>query len=728
MEKRIRELEEMITSLEEINRVLMDRVERSIDSAGSAFSLFETNILLQQRIGQRTEELERSNLKLQAEIAERKRAELELRESQIRFQDIALSTSDWLWEVDAKGTYTFCSERVENVLGYTPQEIIGKTPFDLMPPEEAEKIGRLFREIAAARAPIIDLENWNLHKDGHLVCLLTNGIPVSDAQGDLIGYRGADKDITERKRAEATLRESEERLRILFDNLTIGVYRTTPEGKILFANPALLRSLGCHSFEELAARNLEEEGFHPTYPRQEFKERIERDGEIRGLESAWKTEDDSLRYFRENAHTVRGADGKTLYYEGTVEDITERMQAEEEKRKLEAQLRQAQKMEAIGTLAGGIAHDFNNILMAMLGCTDMAMYDIPRDSMAYANLQEVLKAGLRAKDLVLQILTFSRQMEQERQLVAVAPVIKETLRLLRASLPTTIEIRQNIANDCGAVLADPTQVQQVIMNLCTNAFHAMREHGGVLEVNAGVIEVDTEFAWSRPNLNKGPHIRITVSDTGHGMDRATQERIFEPFFTTKPVGEGTGMGLATVHGIVTSHNGTISVYSEVGKGTTFQVYLPQIRSTAPFEASKAEPVVKGKESILFVDDELSLVRIGRQMLERLGYNVTVRTSSVEALELFRARPERFDLVITDMTMPNMTGVELAEELMRIRPDIPMILVTGFSEAVTPEKAKQMGIREFVMKPIISRDLSKVIRRVLDQEEKEELEPSLAFSS
>jgi len=602
MEKRIRELEETIASLEEINRVLMERVERSIDSAGSAFSLFETNILLQQRIGQRTEELERSNLKLQAEIAERRRAELELRESQIRFQDIALSTSDWLWEVDAKGTYTFCSEKVENVLGYTPQEIIGKTPFDLMPSEEAEKIGRLFQRIAATKAPIIDLENWNLHKDGHLVCLLTSGIPVLNVQGDLIGYRGADK------------------------------------------------------------------------------------------------------------------------------DITERMQAEAEKARLEAQLRQAQKMEAIGTLAGGIAHDFNNILMAMLGCTDMAMYDIPRDSMAYANLQEVLKAGLRAKDLVLQILTFSRQMEQERRLVSVASVIRETLRLLRASLPTTIEIRQNIASDCGAVLGDPTQIQQVIMNLCTNAFHAMREQGGVLEVNASVIEVDTEFARSRPNLNKGSHIRITVSDTGHGMERATQERIFEPFFTTKPIGEGTGMGLATVHGIVTSHSGAISVYSEVGKGTTFQVYLPQIRSTAPLEASEAEPVVKGKESILFVDDELPLVRIGRQMLERLGYKVTVRTSSVEALELFRARSERFDLVITDMTMPNMTGVELAEELMRIRPDIPMILVTGFSEAVTPEKAKQMGIREFIMKPIMSRDLSKVIRHVLDQEEKEELEPSLAFSS
>ncbi|MBM3324686.1 MAG: PAS domain S-box protein, partial [Calditrichaeota bacterium] len=466
MEERIRELEETISSLEEINRVLMDRVERSIDSAGNAFSLFETNILLQQRIHQHTEELERSNLKLQAEISERKRVEHELRESQARFQDIALSTSDWFWEVDADGVYTFCSEKVEIVLGYKSEEIIGKTPFDLMPPEEAERIGRLFQAIAAAKSPIVDLQNWNLHKDGHWVCLLTNGIPLLDAQGNLAGYRGADK------------------------------------------------------------------------------------------------------------------------------DITERMRAEQDREKLEAQLRQAQKMEAIGTLAGGIAHDFNNILMAMLGCTDMAMYDIPRDSPAYANLEEVLKAGMRAKDLVLQILTFSRQMEQERQPVAAPPLVTETLKLLRASLPSTVEIRQRIESNCGAVMAGPTQIQQIIMNLCTNAYHAMRDRGGILEVKVGVVEVDVEFARIHPNLSQGPHVRLTVSDTGHGMDRATQERIFDPFFTTKGVGEGTGMGLATVHGIVTSLGGAVTVYSELGKGSTFQVYLPQLRSGSPLELSSVEPVPK----------------------------------------------------------------------------------------------------------------------------------------
>jgi PAS domain S-box-containing protein len=720
-EEQIREFEEAISSLEEINRVLMERVERSTDSAGSAFSLFETNILLQQRVHQHTDELEQSNLKLQAEISERKRVESELRESHARFRDIALSTSDWLWEVDAQGRYTFCSEKVESVLGYTPQEIMGKTPFDLMSPGDAERISRQFKNLAAERAPIVDLENWNVHKDGHSVCLLTSGIPILDAQGNLMGYRGTDKDITERKRAEAALRESEERLRILFDNLTIGVYRTTPDGRVLTANAALVKMLGFSSFEELAARNLETDGFGPINPRSHFKQLVEQKGLIRGLESAWHMHDGRVIYVRENARVVRGKNGEILCYEGTVEDISERLRIEEEKRKLETHLRQAQKMEAIGTLAGGIAHDFNNILMAMLGCTDMAMYDIPRDSAAYANLEEVLKAGLRAKDLVLQILTFSRQMEQERQPVAVPLIVKEALKLIRASLPVTIEIRHSIENECGAVLGDATQIHQVIMNLCTNAYHAMRDKGGILEVKVESFEVDAEFARAHANLREGQYVRIVVSDTGHGMDKATQERIFEPFFTTKGVGEGTGMGLATVHGIVSSYRGTISVYSELGKGTTFQIYLPQIRRATLLETSPENSPAKGQETILFVDDEVGLTRIGQQMLERMGYNVTTRTSSIEALELFRARPVRFDLVITDMTMPNMTGIELAEELIRIRRDLPIILVTGFSETVTPEKVKKLGIREFIMKPIISRDLGRVIRKVLDESNDKEKE-------
>lgn len=266
-------------------------------------------------------------------------------------------------------------------------------------------------------------------------------------------------------------------------------------------------------------------------------------------------------------------------------------------------------------------------------------------------------------------------------------------------------------------MADPTQVHQVLMNLCSNAHHAMREKGGILEVELKSVDVDADFAVLVPNLREGPYVRLTLSDTGHGMDRPTMERIFEPFFTTKAVGVGTGMGLATVHGIVTSHNGAITVYSEPGKGTTFHVYLPRLESKAPDAPLQVESIPTGKERILFVDDEASLARLGKQMLERLGYDVTARTSSVEALEAFRAKSDKFDLVITDQTMPNITGMELAEEMMRIRPDIPIILATGFSETISPERAKQLGIREYIMKPVAARELAQVTRQVLDEMEK-----------
>ncbi len=397
--------------------------------------------------------------------------------------------------------------------------------------------------------------------------------------------------------------------------------------------------------------------------------------------------------------------------QGILRDITER-------KRLEAQLHQAQKMEAIGTLAGGIAHDFNNILMAMLGYAEMAKIDLMEGTPARGDMEEVLKAGRRAKDLVRQILAFSRQIDQERQPVQLHHVIKEALKLLRASLPTTIEIRQNIDTDCGAVLADPTQIHQVLMNLCGNAHHAMREKGGILGVELTSLDVDADQAMLVPNLRAGPYVRLTVSDTGHGMDRATMERIFEPFFTTKAVGEGTGMGLATVHGIVTSHNGAITVYSEPGDGTTFHIYLPRLESKVQDAQPQPEAVPTGKERILFVDDEASLARLGKQMLERLGYDVTARTSSVEALEAFRAKSDMYDLVITDQTMPNITGLELAEEMMQIRPDIPVILATGFSETISPEKAKQHGIREYIMKPIAARELAVITRQVLDEIEKE----------
>ena len=295
-------------------------------------------------------------------------------------------------------------------------------------------------------------------------------------------------------------------------------------------------------------------------------------------------------------------------------------------------------------------------------------------------------------------------------------IVKEALKLLRASLPTTIEIRQEIDPDCGTILADPTQIHQVVMNLCTNAYHAMRENRGIMDVRLCVVDLDAHRVATRSANHNGGFVELMISDTGRGMDEATLERVFEPFFTTKDVGEGSGMGLAIVHGIVASHDGTITVTSKPGKGTAFHVYLPRIGSEPTAEPVVVESVLRGKERILFIDDEESLAEIGKLNLERFGYHVTSRTNSLEALKLFVGDPERFDLIITDQTMPHMTGIDLAMQALRIRPEIPIILTTGFSETVTPEASEKLGIRRLIMKPLNPDDLARTIRKVLDGNE------------
>ena len=514
----------------------------------------------------------------------------------------------------------------------------------------------------------------------------------------------------EHKETENALRESEAKYRSLIQNSNDAIYLLV-EGKFEIINRRFSEMFGVTSEEvREPSFNFLQMVAPRSHPLLDERMRMAQRGEVPPprYEFTALTKDGREVEVETSVSRIPYRGGTAT--QGILRDITDR-------KRLEAQLRQAQKMEAIGTLAGGIAHDFNNILMAMLGYAEMAKIDLPEGTVARSDLEEVLKAGGRARDLVRQILAFSRQIDQERQPVQLHPVIKEALKLLRASLPATIEIQQNIDTDCGVVLADPTQIHQVLMNLCSNAHHAMRDKGGILEVELKSVDVDADFAVLIPNLREGPYVRLTVSDTGYGMDRATMERIFEPFFTTKAVGEGTGMGLATVHGIVTSHNGAITVYSEAGKGTTFHVYLPRLESKAPDAPLQVESIPTGKERILFVDDEASLARLGKQMLERLGYSVTTRTSSVEALEAFRAKSDMFDLVITDQTMPNITGMELAEEMMRIRPDIPIILATGFSETISPEKAKRLGIREYIMKPVAARELAIITRQVLDEMEK-----------
>ncbi len=403
-------------------------------------------------------------------------------------------------------------------------------------------------------------------------------------------------------------------------------------------------------------------------------------------------------------------------YKGKVEK--ERKQAEKDRAKLEDQLRQSQKMESIGTLAGGIAHEFNNILGIIVGNTELALNDVPEWNQARHNLGEVMKASLRARDVVKQILDFSRQRKQESKPIRITPVWEESLKLLRASIPTTVEILQNFSAHDDTIRGDTAQIRQILMNLCANAAHAMREKGGVLEVSLENIELNQDAPALHPDLTAGNYVLLTVSDTGHGIAPEIVGRIFDPYFTTKKVGEGTGMGLSVALGIVSNHGGAIRVESGRGQGSTFQVFLPLLPEEANLESEvEAEtimPLLKGNERVLFVDDEKALTDLAERVLSHCGYHVTVRTSSVEALEAFRAEPDKFDLVVTDMTMPNMTGMDLSQELLRLRPDISIILCTGFSDMVTEEKAKQMGIKAFVMKPVALRKIAQTIRQVLDR--------------
>ncbi len=389
----------------------------------------------------------------------------------------------------------------------------------------------------------------------------------------------------------------------------------------------------------------------------------------------------------------------------------EEIKAETEiRRTLEDKLRQSQKMEAIGTLAGGIAHDFNNILAGVIGFTEMAIEDLPPDSATHHRLSLVLKAGKRAKDLVKQILTFSRQTEQEMKEVAVRDIIHEALGLLRPALPSTIEIRTNITAARDTVLADPVQLHQVIMNLCTNAAHAMKNKRGYLEIAL----TNTDIPEQHPlEMAPGPYVRISVSDTGCGMTKDMMERIFDPFFTTKGPGEGTGLGLSVVHGIVTQHKGWITVSSKPDEGTTLDVYLPRIERSPSSDMTTPKTGKGGEERILFVDDEEMLVEMNHQRLEKLGYIVTSSTSSLQALDIFKANPHQFDLVITDYTMPHMTGLELANELLKIQPNLPVILCSGLHEIIASPPHAQNQIRAFIPKTATKKELAEIVRNVLN---------------
>jgi len=637
------------------------------------------------------------------DITERKNAEQRLRESEEKFRVLFESANDAivLWDEEH---FIDCNRKALEMFGIESKEQIMGRPFSIASPLY-QPSGRLSEEVARERIKTAQegtpqFYEWqHLRRDGSVLEAEIN-LHAVDLQGKKL-VQAIVRDVTERKRAEEVL----QRLSLALEQAAEEIIITDPDGVIEYVNPAFEKITG-YSRQEAIGRTprLVKSGVHDRAFYERLWGTIKR-GEIwtgritnRHKKGMLIQEDATISPIVSSAERITG-------FISLKRDITEEV-------KLETKLRQAQKMEAIGTLAGGIAHDFNNILGAMMGYTELARLKVA-DPQIHSYLDQVLKACNRSRDLVNQILTFSRQREQEKKPVAVIPVVKEAMKLMRSSCPSTVEIRQNYSLDRDIVLADPTQIHQVVINLCTNAIYAMRDREGTLEVSLGRKDMTVYDPFFDSDLKEGPYLVLTVSDSGQGIDPAVRNRIFDPFFTTKVPGEGTGLGLSVVYGIVKDHGGAIAVESEPGKGTVFTVTLPLVEAAEAGDAGEASPLPQGNGRILLVDDEEPLAALGQEMLASLGYDVSVRLSSLDALEAFRTNPARFDLVITDMTMPNMTGDHLAREMLKIRPDLPIILTTGFSERISEEEAKRMGIRVFVMKPASLQALARAVRTALE---------------
>ncbi|MBP1740947.1 MAG: signal transduction histidine kinase with receiver domain [Deltaproteobacteria bacterium] len=671
-----------------------------------------------------------------------------LRESEEKYRKLVKYAPAAIYEMDLQGTkFLSVNEAMCDILGYSRDELLSMKPVDLIDRQSGELFSdRIKRNLAGER--LDETAEYRVRrKDGEWItaAISAGAITYSDEKPDrviVIAY-----DITERKRMEEALRESEDKYRTLLEHSLQGTW-VIQDMRAVFCNQTFA-DMGGWTIPEVLSWSPEELSniIHPDDQKRvwgRFRERLEGKqlpltiNELRAFRK-----DGSVAWIEYDARKITLSGRPAMLI--SVLDITERKRAEEALRKAhdeleirvqertselalaneqlkeqvvrrekaEEQLREAVKLEAIGTLTSGIAHDFNNILGAIIINSELALLDLPDGSGIRNNLDLILKSGLHGKDLVAQMLLFSRRSEKKQAILTLTPLIKESFRLLRSSIPTTIQMELHLETESDAVFADPSQIQQVIMNLCTNAAYAMRGTMGSIDIRLQ----DRTFGLTdlpEADMQPGNYLVLSVKDTGSGMDDEVKKRIFEPFFTTKPVGEGTGLGLSVVYGIVKSHKGNITVYSEPGKGSIFNVYLPKVDTGVSRVAETLGPVPRGKERILLVDDEEMTMNSVRNMLQHLGYKVTALTDSQEALECFSANPFQFDLVMTDQTMPFMTGGALGKELMRIRPDIPVILCTGYSDMISSEKVSALGFPGFIMKPFTVREGADLVRSVLDQ--------------
>jgi len=634
-------------------------------------------------------------------VTERNRVMSELRENESRYRSLFDAASDAII-ISQNNVCIDCNQQALQIFGCRREELIGQSPERLSPvvqPDGSDSPAKSIEKNKLALAGKPQFFEWTHQRfDGSSFEAEVSLSVIEFADNAYV--QAIIRDVTGRKQAEKQLARQASALEHAAEEIII----TDSDGMIEYANPAFEQISGYSRVEAMGNTFSFLENKKDDHAATEMWAAL-RAGEVWRGRITTKRKDGGLVEADATVSPIFDPAGSLMGYVFVKRDVTEQI-------KVEAMFRQSQKMEAIGTLAGGIAHDFNNILSAIFGFAEIAKLETEEKSRPHRCLVKILEAAGRARDLVKQILTFSRQADMKPRPIQPKIIVKETIKLLEASLPSTIEIRSNLqANE--AVMADPTSIHQIIMNLCTNAGHAMRKSGGILDISLLSVELDHDFARVHPEIKPGQFLRLTISDTGHGMSHDVKERIFDPFFTTKGEGEGTGMGLSVVHGIVRSLGGTIVVHSEPDKGSSFSVYLPIHAKQQVKQEEQDERIAGGKEHIVFVDDEEFIVDIAQQMLEMLGYRVVGKTDSRDAFAYVKDHTGEVDLVITDYTMPHMTGFDLAKEIRKLRPELPILLCTGYNTGFSEAEIKEAGINAFILKPVVRKELAEVVRRVLD---------------
>ncbi|HWQ52351.1 MAG TPA: PAS domain S-box protein [Bryobacteraceae bacterium] len=640
------------------------------------------------------------------DISARRQVEDALRQSEQRIRNLLETTSDCVWETDEHGVFTYISPQVFKILGYEPEELIGKTPFDLMPEDEARRAREFHAAMSAEAKPFQHFETVVLHKFGHALLLEANAVPWFDQHGVFRGYRGIDRDITERHRAGEALRRSEASLARAQRIAHLGNWEQDPLTGELQWSDEVYRIFNV-SPEEPPTREIFYERVHPE-DRPAVRAAVDAAmdaGRPYNLDHRIVLPDGTERHVREHAEVVRLEDGGVRLV-GTVQDITEY-------KRLEEQLRQSQRMEAVGRLAGGVAHDFNNLLTIISGYSELLTTDIPPGTPQRKDLDEVIRAAERAASLTRQLLAFSRRQILQMKTLNLNTVVADLDKMLRRLIGEDIRLTLELDPHLGATKADPTQIEQVIMNLAVNARDAM-PRGGRLLLETGNVNLDETYSLDHPEVQPGSYVMLAVSDDGIGMSAKTISHIFEPFFTTKPRDKGTGLGLSTVYGIVKQSGGSIFVYSEPGRGSTFKIYLPRVDTHAVGKVPAAVPLAsRGAETVLVVEDETGVRALIRAILESSGYTVLDAQRGADAVEILRSRTSPVNLMVTDVVMPEMSGCELAEHARTMAPEMKVLFISGYTdEAIVHHGVLEAGI-PFLQKPFTHQALTRKIRELLD---------------